>query len=36
MDKLTARNLINASMGREYSDLVIRNAQVVDVCGLTT
>ena len=35
MDKLTARNLINSSMGRESCDLVIRNAQVVDVCGST-
>ncbi len=35
MNKLTAKDLINASMGRENCDLVIRNAKVVDVCGST-
>lgn len=35
MNKQTARNLINSSMGREYCDLVIKNAKVVDVCGQT-
>ena len=35
MNKQIARDLINSSMGREPCDLVIRNAQVVDVCGST-
>ncbi len=35
MNKMTAKDLINASMGRENCDLVIRNAKVVDVCGST-
>ncbi len=35
MNKKIAKDLINASMGREECDQVIRNAQVVDVCGLS-
>lgn len=31
MDKKTAINIVNASMGRELCDLVIRDAKVVDV-----
>lgn len=31
MDKKTALDIVNASMGRELCDLVIKNAQIVDV-----
>ena len=31
MDKITAKNIIDASMGRTKADVVFRNAMVVDV-----